>query len=162
MPASRAVRHHWSVSAPVARKKLTSSTPRVHSDGIALSPDREYLYFQALTARTMYRIPTAALREGAMTGKSVATAVEKAADSGAADGLAFSLDGHLYISALEEDAIKRLTPTGEIEVVVRDPRISWPDSFAVARDGTVYFTTAQIHRGARPEGPFALYRIRRQ
>jgi sugar lactone lactonase YvrE len=34
------------------------SRPEVHADGIALTPDREWLYWQALTGRTLYRVPT--------------------------------------------------------------------------------------------------------
>lgn len=36
-------------------------------DGIALSPDGQYLYYQALTGRTLYRIATAALRDSTLS-----------------------------------------------------------------------------------------------
>jgi sugar lactone lactonase YvrE len=135
------------------------STPRVHADGIALSPDRRYLYYQALTGRSLYRVPTEALRDSERSPEELGQLVEKVAESGVADGIAFGPGGHLYLSALEDNAINRLTPEGKVETVVRDSRISWPDSFAVPADGSIYFTTAQIHLGADPPEPFRLWRL---
>ncbi len=53
--------------------------PRMNSDGIALSPDGSYLYFQALTAKTLYRIATQALRD--TSDGNVSSSVEKVVTS---------------------------------------------------------------------------------
>ena len=42
-------------------KFADGTTPQVHSDGIALDPKLEYLYYKALLGRTLYRVPVAAL-----------------------------------------------------------------------------------------------------
>ena len=97
------------------------SSPKVHSDGIALSPDRAYLYYQALTGRTMYRVPTEALTDPELATADLAGRVETVGRTGAADGLIFGRDGMLYISALKENAIRRLDPmTGRTEIVAAD------------------------------------------
>lgn len=140
--------------------KRGGKTPQVHADGIALSPDRQWVYYQALTGRTMYRIPTAVLRDESLSADAVAGSVEKIVESGVADGILFDRDGYLYLSSLEEDAVNRLTPDHSRELVVADPRLAWPDSFALAKDGSIYVTTAQIHRGANPPEPYRLWRIR--
>ena len=140
--------------------KRDGQTPQVHADGIALSPDRRWVYYQALTGRTMYRVPTAALRDAGLSAEALAASVERVAESGVSDGIAFGRDGNLYLSSLEEDAINRLTPAHVRERVVHDPRLAWPDSFAVARDGSLYVTTAQIHRGPSPPEPYRLWRLR--
>ncbi len=132
---------------------------RIHADGIALDPGRTFLYYQALTGRTLYRIPTAALRDTSLTQEQLAGAVEKVAVSGASDGLIFDREGRLYISALEESAIKRRLPDGRLETVVQDPRISWPDSFALMPDGSVCFTTSRLHEGGRFQDDPKLYRV---
>src|SRR3954470_5591546 len=49
--------------------------PAFNSDGIALSPDGNYLYFQAVTAKTLYRVKTSALRDNP---SGAAASVEKA------------------------------------------------------------------------------------
>jgi sugar lactone lactonase YvrE len=132
----------------------------VHSDGIALSPGRDYVYYQALTGRTLYRVPTKALRDPSLSRDELASMVEKAAESGVADGIAFGSDGHLYLTAIEENAIRRITPQGGVETVVQDPRLLWPDSFAMGADGYVYVTTSQIHLGPSPENPYRILRFK--
>jgi sugar lactone lactonase YvrE len=136
------------------------SAPRVHADGIALTPDKQWLYYHALTGRTLYRVPTSALRDAALSEHQIGETVETVAATGAADGLIFGLDGRLYISALEENAIKRYDPaTGQVDVVVQGDMIRWPDTFTLDPSGRVHFTTAQIHLGASVTEPYRIFRI---
>jgi sugar lactone lactonase YvrE len=130
----------------------------VHSDGIALDLVDGWLYYQALTGRTLYRIPTSALRDESLDAAAVADKVERFAVSGVSDGLLFG-PGGIYISALEEGAIKIVDSSGRVNTVVRDDRILWPDSFALAPDGSVWFTTSQIHLGPNPTEPYRILRI---
>ncbi len=135
--------------------------PRVHADGIALSPDREWIYFQALTGRTLFRIPTSVLRDPGASEQLLDELLETLGPTPAADGLIFTDDGSLWISALEQDSILRRRPDGSVDSAAADPRISWPDSFAVGGAGAVYFTTAQIHLGPAPSEPFRVFRLSR-
>ncbi|MBW2528023.1 MAG: hypothetical protein JRI23_27830 [Deltaproteobacteria bacterium] len=130
---------------------------KVHADGIAYDPTEDYVYFQALTARTLYRIAGSALRDADLEAAKLASQVERVASSGASDGLLYH-QGRVWISALEHDAI-RTVRMGEAPVtVVSDPTIAWPDSFA-AHGGDVLFTTAQIHLGASATDPFRVWRL---
>jgi sugar lactone lactonase YvrE len=137
------------------------SRPQVHADGIALAPDREWVYWQALTGRTLYRIPVARLADPAVEAERLADSVERVAAVGASDGIVFGPDGALYLTSLEHDAIRRWTRDHGLQTVVADPRISWPDSFAIEAEGTLLFTTAQIHL-ADPTEPFRVFRLRMQ
>lgn len=125
-------------------------TPRVHADGIELSADREWLYYHALTATTLYRVPTRSLRDPSITEAALGEAVEALGRTGAVDGMRLARDGALYLTALEQDAIVRRSPDGDAEVVVRDSKIRWPDTIAVVVDATgrrtMYFTVSQIHQ----------------
>lgn len=135
--------------------------PQIHADGIALSPGGSHLYYQALTGRTLYRVPTARLRDPALSEEELERHVEAVGSTGPADGLIFDLEGRLYISALEENAIKRFDPlNGRIETVVADARIRWPDTFARDPQGRIHFTTAQIHV-PDPKTPHRIFRIGR-
>jgi sugar lactone lactonase YvrE len=140
--------------------KRGGQTPQVHADGIGLSPDRAWVYYQALTGRTMYRVPTAALRDASLSAEDLASRVERVAESGVSDGLIFDAAGHLYLSSLEENAVNRLTPAHERELVFRDERLRWPDSFALGPDGWIYVTTAQIHLGDETTDPFRVWRFK--
>ncbi len=134
-------------------------TRRVHSDGIALSDDRQTLYFQPLTGRTLYSVPTLTLREFEdVTDKIAATSVVPVADSGASDGILWH-EGKIYLTSLEHNAIRRVDPeTGVIEVVAEGDAIAWPDTLAKGPDG-LYFTTSLIHLGSDPGQPYGLYRV---
>lgn len=135
----------------------------VHADGIAYDPTGDWVYYQALRGRTLYRIRGARLRDADLGEAELAAAVERVAESGASDGLLFHR-GRVFISALERDAIVALRPAAtpgaepRVETVVRDPRIAWPDSFArrSPSDGAIYFTTTQIHRRA-PSEPYRVW-----
>ena len=140
--------------------------PQVHADGIAIDPDGTYLYYHALTARTLYRIRTSVLTDPSLSAAAVAGRVERVADTGAADGMEMDGDGNLYITAPEENAVKRWSPEGRIATIVRDARIQWPDSIAISDDDYLYVTDSQINLMPRFNGgkdlrrpPYELFRI---
>ncbi|WP_334744963.1 hypothetical protein [Nostoc sp.] len=50
---------------------------------------------------------------------------------------------------------------------IHDPRVLWPDTLSVAKDGYLYFTANQLHRQARyhqgkdlRQKPYSLFRTR--
>jgi sugar lactone lactonase YvrE len=135
-----------------------SAAPQVHADGIAYDQANDLVYFQALTGRTLYRIAGVALRDASLDDQALADAVEKVADSGASDGLLWDGSDGVFISAIEDDAVKRWSPGG-VETVVANPKIAWPDSFALGPGGGLYVTTSQIHWGPNPPGPYRILRI---
>ncbi|UCH11175.1 MAG: hypothetical protein JSU61_04610 [Fidelibacterota bacterium] len=135
------------------------SRPQIHSDGIALDAHGRYLYYQALTGHSLYRIPTAALHDTALSASELASKVELFATPGPADGIAFGTDGHLYLTSLELNAVRRVTPSGKVRMVVQDTRLKWPDSFAVSPDNTIYVTTSQIHLLGRITEPFRILKF---
>jgi len=135
------------------------SAPQVHADGIAYDPLNDLVYYQALTGRTLYRISGAALREPWLDDRSLAGMVEAVAESGPADGLLWDRTDGIFISAIEDDAIKRWSPTDGVAYVFEDPLIAWPDSFARGSDGSLYVTSSQIHRGPDPPEPYRILRI---
>lgn len=61
---------------PVLRN---GKTPEFRSDGIALSPDGTYLYYQALAGETLYRVKTEVLRDSSAKHGAVSAGVEKVA-----------------------------------------------------------------------------------
>jgi sugar lactone lactonase YvrE len=132
---------------------------KVHADGLALGPDGKYLYYQALTGRTLYRIETKALRDEKLSEEKLGEKVERVGESGASDAIAFGPDGYIYLTSLEYNAIRRITPEGVVDVAVQDDRLKWPDSFAIGSDGTIYVTTAQIHLGSARTDPYRLFKL---
>jgi sugar lactone lactonase YvrE len=139
-----------SVALEVNGKKLVGpdgKTPKMNSDGVALSPDGEYLYYQALTGKTLYRVKTAALRDA--NGAQAAAAVEKFADTFPVDGLWMDKKGNLYLSGLEQNGVFRRGADGKMEKVVSDPRLQWPDTFSEGADGAMYISASHINESPR-------------
>jgi len=132
----------------------------IHADGLALGPEGEYLYYQALSGRTLYRVPTDVLRDFSVSSDKIQGSVQKLGITGAADGIEFGGDGKLYLTSIEYNAIRSYDPvTGKTEVVAWDSMIKWPDSFSVARDGYIYFTVSQLHQD-NPDDPYRILRFK--
>jgi sugar lactone lactonase YvrE len=132
------------------------TSPRIHNDGIAIDPSSEYLYFKPLTGRTLYRIRLAWLLDENISAGMLPDKVEKLGETVASDGLEFDREGRLYFTALEDNAIKRRLENGTMETVIEDTRLQWPDSMALAPDGSFYVTTSRIHLGG---GPYKIFRF---
>ena len=134
-------------------------TPDIHADGIGLDPQREYLYYHALTARDLYRIHTRWLRDEHLSPEELRKKVEWVAETGPVDGIMFDPQGRLYLSDLEGQAIRRLERSGAIVTIVQDERLNWPDTFAVSAAGEVFVTTSQISYGTDPPAPYRVFRV---
>lgn len=133
------------------------------ADGIALSDDGQWLYWQAIKGDTLYRIPTASLTGRGMQGQDVGNDVEEFGKNGVSDGLLIPRGTNkMLLSAVEDDAVKvrdlDAGPAGRPEVLVQDARLRWPDTFTQGPDGTLYVTTSHIQDCAffKPDAPAAL------
>jgi sugar lactone lactonase YvrE len=113
------------------------------ADSVALSADGRTLYWKALTGRTLYRIATAALQNPRLSEKDLESRVERAGDVGPTDGLWIDERGRLYLSAIQQDAVK-VRDGDRITTLVQDKRLRWPDTFSEGPDGTIYVTSSHI------------------
>jgi len=113
------------------------------ADSIALSPDGHTLYWKALTGRTLYRIPTDALENTHLSEKELDARVERVAVTEPTDGLWTDRRGRLYLSAIEQNAVK-VRDGDRVTTLVQDQRLRWPDTFSEGPDGTIYVTSSRI------------------
>lgn len=145
------------------------SSPAVHCDGIALSPDGQTLYYQALTSRTLYSVPTApmiaALRERGTDAGAVDAGVRDLGRTFATDAMIMDARGVLYFTAIERNAIAARLPSGELTLVTADERLVWPDSLDI-HNGLLYVTASRINEvglgnpeGPKAQGPFYVLRV---
>jgi sugar lactone lactonase YvrE len=133
------------------------------ADGIALSDDGKFLYWQAIKGDTLYRIATAVLQKEGMRGDDVGSHVEAFGLNGVADGLLIARGSDkMLITAPEDDAVKMRDlaqgPDAPLRTLVQDKRLRWPDTFAQGPDGVIYVTTSHIQDSAffKPDAPAAL------
>ena len=140
------------------------------ADGIALSPDGKTLYWQAIKGKTLYSLPTSALKPGLTTAitpealgdSSLRGKIEVVGENGPADGLMISRhDGKMYVTGPETNSVgvRDLSHKGgKPAMVVQDDKLHWPDTFSEGPDGTIYFTTSHIQDSAfyKQGAPIAL------
>jgi sugar lactone lactonase YvrE len=133
------------------------------ADGIELSGDGSYLYWQAIKGDTLYRVKTEVLRGAGMRGEDVSASVEPYGTNGVNDGLLIPRGtNRMLLTSVENDAIAmRDLDQGvdaPIETLVQDKRLRWPDTFSQGPDGAVYVTTSHIQDSAffKPDAPSAL------
>ena len=136
------------------------------ADGIALDRQGRFLYWQALTGRTLYRLPTSILTDPTVAPAQLAAAVTKVGTTGVADGLWMDGKGNIWVTSPEEDALKLRAPDGMMQTVVQDKRLRWPDSLAEGPDGSIYVTSSQIQdmaqwheKGSTRTQPYALWKV---
>lgn len=149
-----------------AQEEAAGPLPPVHSDGIAIDPDDERVYYHALTGRTLWSIETEALTDALQQrgrpDREFQDSITSHGETDVTDGM-IADDRGVYHSDLEDDAITRWN-YGEdgTETIVQDPDlVKWPDSFAFGPDGDLYFTTSKIHlesSGTRRK-PFKVLKI---
>jgi sugar lactone lactonase YvrE len=133
------------------------------ADGIELSKDGAWLYWQAIKGDELYRIPTSALTGAGLRGEDVSGQVEHYGINGVNDGLLIARGTNdMYLSSVQDNAIKlrKLSegPEAKASIVVQDERLRWPDTFSQGPDGTIYVTTSHIQDSAffKPDAPAAL------
>ena len=120
------------------------------ADSISLDPKGEFLYFQPLTGKTLYRIATASLQDASLTPDQLSAKVETVSPSEPNDGLWQDKTGKLYFTAVQRDAIETQAPGDKARaLLVKDPRLVWPDTFAEGPDSTLYVTNSAIQNSPR-------------
>ena len=143
------------------------SPPQINADGIALDLKNDYLYYHALTGRTLYRIKSQDLRDTSLSRGDLESRVEKVAQTPAPDGMIEASDGSVYLTDIEDSAIVRWDPaTSKLNQVIQDKRLSWPDTLSWGSDRVLYVTCSQIQNSPRFNGgisvrtePYRLFKV---
>jgi len=159
--------YHFSPLGPEL-KKGDGSLLKVNSDGIALTPDNQYLYYKPLTDNRLYRIKTDGLRDFKTPDKVLENNVEDLGKFVTSDGMIFDKKGNLYLGDLEKNSIVKITPDLKMHTVVQDDeKLIWPDSYSISDDGYLYISNSQIqlmpwfHNGkVKFKKPFKVFRIK--
>jgi sugar lactone lactonase YvrE len=116
--------------------------PLFNADSLALSKDGNTLYWQALTGKTLYRIPTASIQSAAAAAQA---RPEKVATTEPVDGLWTGENDEIFLSSIADNAVKVLNPAdGSVRQLLTDQRLRWPDTFSQGPDGTIYVTASHI------------------
>jgi sugar lactone lactonase YvrE len=139
---------------------------KFNSDGIALTPDRAWVYYKPLTDDKLYRIKTEYLRNWDMSDAELGTKVEDLGHFASTDGMIFDKSGNLYFGDPQNYRILKIDKNLQVTTLLVDSRLIWPDSYSIA-DGYLYISCSQIQK--QPEynngvnkrtSPYTVYRMK--
>jgi sugar lactone lactonase YvrE len=144
------------------------SVRATQADGIALSPDAQWLYFRPLTDHNYWRVPTSALRDAKLSEVDLAKKVEYLGSSVLSGGLIMD-GGTLYAGDLEHRTVVALTlaPDRKLrsKILVSNPsKLSWADGFAIS-GGYLYIADSHLWEVAFKNnlprsGPFTIFKVK--
>jgi sugar lactone lactonase YvrE len=144
------------------------SVRTTQADGIALSPDAQWLYFRPLTDHNYWRVPTSALRDAKLSEVDLAKKVEYLGSSVLSGGLIMD-GGTLYAGDLEHRTVVALTlaPDRKLrsKILVSNPsKLSWADGFAIS-GGYLYIADSHLWEVAFKNnlprsGPFTIFKVK--
>lgn len=142
--------------------------PLVHADGIALSPDGQWLTYRTLTDHNYWRVPTDALVDETLSPPQLSARVQFLGTGPITGGIVMAADGTIYGGDLEHGGIVALrSDHGQIRSHMlpgTQKRIAWGDSFSIA-GGALWVADArlseQVFANRLPRrGTPAIYRIK--
>lgn len=118
---------------------------KFNSDGLALTPDREWIYYKPLTDDKLYRIRTEHLRNFSLSEADLGSKVEDLGHFASTDGMIFDKDGNLYFGDPQNYRLLKIDKDLKMTTIVQDDRLVWPDSYSIA-DGYLYVSCSQIQK----------------
>ena len=140
-------------------------------DGIALTEEGDWLYYATMSHDSVYRVPTAALLDEALSDDQIAEQIEFVGNKPMSDGIELLPDNTVVLTDVENGGLAALSPDGALTTLTKDSRVDWADSVTVAPDGAVWFTDSRLtdlidqfanladKQTMLERGPYAIYRV---
>jgi sugar lactone lactonase YvrE len=152
-------------------ESAAGNTVAIHADGIAMSPDGEWVYYRPLTDHNYWRVPVSALIDAHLTAAELSSKVQFLGTAELTGGLIMDQQKTLYGGDLEHGTIVALdldpaTQNLKSHLFVSSPgHLSWADGFAISQG---YLYIADSHLWEQPSfknhlpssGPFAIFRVK--
>ena len=148
--------------------KPDGSAVVIQTDGVALSPDAQWLYYRPLTDHNYWRVPTASLRDAKLAPAALSAKVQLLGTAAISGGLIMDRAGTLFAGDIEHATVVALTLEGRrlaSRVFVSAPgRLSWADGFAIS-GGDLYISDSHLNEVAFKNdlprsGPFTIFKVK--
>lgn len=129
------------------RSVLKNGPMLTGADGIALSGDKQTLYWTNLTGNTLYALDTDLLRDFSVSETVIENAVRRITVLPSnTDGMTADRENNLYLTALTLNGLMRRDgKTGLLERFIFHPEMSWPDTLAWGPDGALYVVSNHLN-----------------
>jgi sugar lactone lactonase YvrE len=104
----------------------------------------EWLYYGALTGAGLYRILLSDVQDISLASTELAARVERYATKPLGDGLSIDIDGNVYVTDVEHNAVYAVGTDREVKTLIRSDRIRWPDALSLGPDGWIYVADSAL------------------
>lgn len=139
---------------------------RIHADQLEVSPDGRYLYFQPASG-PLARIETRWLDDPSVPPDVLGDRVEPWLDTPTTGGTAMDAAGTIYLNDVERRRILTISPEGQVNTLIADPRLVWADAMWIDCEGYLWIPAAQLNRTPELAGgkqsvdyPVWIYKLR--
>ncbi|QEC42287.1 L-dopachrome tautomerase-related protein [Pseudobacter ginsenosidimutans] len=119
--------------------------PRYPLNPISIDRKMEWIYYGALSGRSIFRVPAAALSSPGSDDSALSKKIVYYAAKPKSDGIKAG-NRVLFVTDIENSAVVMATPAGYSVLVKDTALISWPDGLAIAPDGYLYLVSNQLHK----------------
>ena len=149
-------------------QKPDGSPVVIQTDGIALSPDTQWLYYRPLNDHNYWRVPASALRDAGLSPAALAGRVQYLGSAAMSGGLIMDRAGTLFAGDVEHATVVALSIHGthmSSRVFVRAPgQLGWADGFAIS-GGDLYISDSRLNEVAFKNdlprsGPFTIFKVK--
>jgi len=111
-------------------------------DGIALNDN--WLYFGALSGSSLYRVRLGDITDPSAPDSQIAARIERVSEKPLSDGFSVDVNGLVYITDVEHNAIFRVDEAGELRTLIASNQIRWPDGLSFGPDGWLYVSDSAL------------------
>ena len=139
---------------------------KINSDGIALTPDGDWLYYKPLTDKKLYRISTDALLNTRLSAKQLSQQVKYLGEIATTDGMICDKKGNLYMGDIQNYRMVQVTPDLRATTWFKSTDLIWPDSYAISGK-YIYISTSQIQKQPdynngvnKRTSPYMVYKVK--
>ncbi len=159
----------WIVETPAKKMTFFAGLVALKAgvDGLVLSTAGDWLYYAAMSHSGLFRVPTAALSNPALSAVELAQRVERVGAKPLSDGLGIDAQGNVLVTDVEHGAVLRIASDGTRQTLVASSKLRWADAVTYGPEGWLYIADSAIPEQMlqskdhiRASAPYYVWRFR--
>jgi sugar lactone lactonase YvrE len=119
-----------------------------------------------LSGSSLYRVRLADIADPSVPDSQIAARVERVSEKPLSDGLSIDVNGDIYGTDVEHNAIFTVDENGELRTLISSQEIRWPDALSFGPDGWLYVADSALGDVVlkpkdyiKAQAPYKIYRL---